>query len=99
MNYIIINNIYLRKEKMIMSKEKIIIDTVVGITDGLLGSEKVQKFLCGKYSDGTPRSLPDALNDKLYSPEQKKNKKKNDKKKKKKKHGKKKKKYDMTFEF
>lgn len=84
-----------------MGKEKIVIDTVVGITDGLLGSEKVQKFLCGKYSDGTPRSLPDALNDELYSPQQKKNKYKNDqkkKKKKKKKHNKKKK-DDILFEF
>lgn len=81
-----------------MGKEKIVIDTIVGITDGLLGSEKVQKFLCGHYSDGSPRSLPDALNDELYSPQQKKNKNKNDKKKNKK-NKKKKKKNDMTFEF
>ena len=81
-----------------MGKEQIIIDTVVGIADGLLGSEKVQKFLCGHYSDGSPRSLPDALNDELYSPKQKKNKNKNDKKKKKK-HKNKKKKNDITFEF
>ena len=73
-----------------MGKEKIIVDTILSVTDGLLGSEKVQTFLCGQYSDGTPRSLPDALNDELYSPQQKKNKKKNDEKKKKKK-GKKKK--------
>ena len=81
-----------------MGKEKAIIDTVIGITESLLGSDKVQKFLCGQYSDGTPRSLPDALNDELYSPKQKKNKNKNDKKKKKK-NKKKKNKNDITFEF
>lgn len=85
-----------------MGKEKVVIDTVVGIADGLLGSEKVQKFLCGHYSDGSPRSLPDALNDELYSPQQKKNKEKNSKKKKKKKNKKKNKDknkddYDMMF--
>ena len=88
-------------------KEKIIIETAVGLVNGLLGSEKVQTFLCGQYSDGTPRSLPDALNDELYSPKQKKNKKKNDKekkkKKKKKKKGKKKKnkikEHDYYFEL
>lgn len=84
-----------------MEKGKIIVDTVLGVTDGLLGSKKVQTFLCGTYSDGTPRSLPDALNDEIYSPQQKKNKLKNDKKKKKKKkkksHDKKKKSSDMTF--
>ena len=87
-----------------MGKEKIIVDTILSVTDGLLGSEKVQTFLCGKYSDGTPRSLPDALNDELYSPKQKKNKKHNDEKKKKKKKGKKdkkkkKKKKDIYFEL
>ena len=85
-----------------MSKGKIIVDTIVSVTDGLLGSEKVQKFLCGQYSDGTPRSLPDALNDELYSPEQKKIKNRNEehkKKKKKKKKKNKKKKKDIYFEF
>lgn len=74
-----------------MGKGKIVVDTVLAITDGLIGSEKVQTFLCGKYSDGTPRSLPDALNDELYSPQQKKNQNKNKKKKKNKKKNKKKK--------
>ena len=88
-----------------MGKEKIIVDTILSVTDGLLGSEKVQTFLCGKYSDGSPRSLPDALNDELYSPKQKKIKEQNEsKKKKKKKKGKKnknkkKKKHDMYFEL
>ena len=56
-----------------MGKGKMIADTIIGITEGLVSSENVQKFLCGTYSDGTPRSLPDALNDELYSPQQKKN--------------------------
>lgn len=73
-----------------MSKAKIIVDTAITAVDKLLGSEKIQTFLCGKYSDGTPRSLPDALNDELYSPQQKKNKAKNDQKKKNKKKKKKK---------
>jgi translation elongation factor EF-G len=73
-----------------MSKGKEIVDTILMVTNGIIGSEKVQTFLCGKYSDGTPRSLPDALNDELYSPKQKKNKNKNDEKKKKKKKKKKK---------
>ena len=73
-----------------MAKGKEIVDTILMVTNELIGSEKVQTFLCGKYSDGTPRSLPDALNDELYSPQQKKNKNKNDAKKKKKKKKKKK---------
>ena len=73
-----------------MGKEKIIIDTILDVTNSLLESKKIQTFLCGQYSDGTPRSLPDALNDELYSPQQKKNKAYNENKKKK--HKKKKKK-------
>lgn len=76
-----------------------IVNTVLGVADGLLGSEKVQTFLCGKYSDGTPRSLPDALKDELYSPQQKKNKNKHDKKKKKGKKKKKNKQKDYIFEL
>ena len=85
-----------------MEKGKMIVDAVIGVADGLLGSKKVQTFLCGTYSDGTPRSLPDALNDEIYSPQQKKNKIKNDKKKKKNKKKKgqnKKKNSDMSFEL
>ena len=82
-----------------MGKEKIIVDAILEVTNGLIGSEKVQTFLCGKYSDGTPRSLPDALNDELYSPQQKKNKNKNDKKKNKKKKKKKNKKKNKNTEY
>ena len=82
-----------------MGKEKIIVDTLLNVADGLLGSEKVQSFLCGQYSDGTPRSLPDALNDELYSPQQKKNKNKNDQKKKGKKKKKKNKKKNTKTDY
>jgi hypothetical protein len=84
-----------------MSKTKLFIDTAVEVADALIGSETIRTFFCGKYSDGTPRSLPDALNDELYSPEQKRNKEKNEKKKnkkKKKKKGNKKKKKSSSVE-
>ena len=82
-----------------MEKEKMIVKTAIELVDAVFGSEKVQTFLCGKYSDGTPRSLPDALNDELYSPQQKKNKNKNDKKKKKKNKKKGKKKKNKTHDY
>lgn len=74
-----------------MGKEKIIVDAVVSGAEQLLKSKKVQKFLCGSYADGTPRSLPDALNDELLSPKQRQNKKALKKHKKKNKKNKKKK--------
>ena len=43
------------------------IATTVG---GLVLSEAGRKFLCGTYSDGTPRSLSDALNGEIWSPEE-----------------------------
>lgn len=72
-----------------------IITSVTTAATTLLSNEGVQKMLCGTYSDGAPRNLPDALTGEFLSPEQKKNilhgdTKKNGKKKKKKK-GKKKK--------
>ena len=57
-----------------MGKEKIVIDTLTEI----LGSKKVQRFLCGTYEDGDVRSLPDALKDEIRSPKQR-HKKKNKK--------------------
>ncbi len=47
-------------------------------------NKKIQKIVLGEYSDGKVRSLPDALNEEILSPQQKqkyKNKKKNKKKK------------------
>lgn len=60
-----------------------IAEVVVNTTKKLASDENVVEFLCGTYSDGTPRNLPDALNGEYLSPKQKK---KNSKKKKKKKH-------------
>lgn len=42
----------------------------------LLGNESVQSFLCGTYSDGSPRSLPDAISGEILSPKQKRRKQK-----------------------
>lgn len=67
---------------------------IAGVIAGAVFSESGRKFLCGTYSDGTPRSLQDALNDEIYSPEERKKQLKKMKKKKKKS---KKKKYDGTF--
>lgn len=39
---------------------------------GVAFSEGGRKFLCGTYSDGTPRSLSDALSGEIYSPEERK---------------------------
>ena len=82
-----------------MGKGKLIITTAIDAAEKLLGSENIQTFLCGKYSDGTPRSLPDALSDELYSPKQKKNKALNEQKKKKNKKKKNKKKNKKKSDF
>lgn len=66
---------------------KIDIGTILGtITDFAL-SERGQKFICGTYSNGKPRSLVDAARDEYISPKdrekwekQKKKKKKSKKK-------------------
>lgn len=73
-----------------MSKAELIIGSILTVTEGLSKSKGVQKFLCGEYSNGKPRSLIDALDGEIYSPSQKKRCKK--KKGKNKKHNKKKKK-------
>lgn len=61
------------------------IDVVVTTVTKLLDNDGVKEFICGKYVDGTPRSLPDAINGEIYSPKQKDKAKKNKKKRKKKK--------------
>lgn len=80
-----------------MSDEKRSKNPIVDIAVAILGSEDFQTFMCGKYSDGTPRSFADAIKDEMYSPQQKKNKAKNDKKKKDKKKKKKKNKHKHDF--
>ncbi len=61
------------------NKVTAVIDAVVSIC----ATEKIQRLLCGTYSDGEVRSVPDALNGEIYSPKQKarKGKKKSKKKK------------------
>lgn len=76
-----------------MSKAELIIGSILTVTEELSKSKGVQKFLCGEYSNGKPRSLIDALDGEIYSPSQKKRcKKKKKKKGKNKNHNKKKKK-------
>ena len=41
--------------------KKILIDTGILLGKTILESDKLQKFLCGEYDDGTARTLPDAL--------------------------------------
>ena len=42
---------------------------VAGTVAGIVTSDAGKKFLCGTYSDGSPRSLADALNGEIRSPE------------------------------
>ena len=49
-----------------------IINTVVAVGETLVRNEDFKKFICGTYSDGSPRNLPDAINGEMYSPKQKK---------------------------
>lgn len=48
-----------------------LIKNAISICSTLAGNENVKAFLCGTYSDGSARSLPDALNGELLSPKQK----------------------------
>lgn len=61
-------NTYYRKESGIMGKGKILIET----TEQLLQNKNLQGMILGKYSDGTPRSIPDAINGVLLSPKERK---------------------------
>ena len=54
--------------------KKILIDTGILLGKTILESDKLQKFLCGEYDDGTARTLPDALNGVRKSPKSKKKK-------------------------
>lgn len=50
-----------------MGKKKII-KAAMKVGAELLFSDKAQKAFCGTYSDGTTRSLKDAINDEIISP-------------------------------
>lgn len=55
-----------------MADPKIIAETIVAVSEKILKNEDLQGMVCGRYSDGTPRSIPDALNGELMSPKEKK---------------------------
>lgn len=74
---------------------KAVTATVKQISDIVL-SNSGQKFICGTYSDGKPRSVVDAMRDEYVSPEDRAN---WDKKKKKKKKNKKKKKKPQNVDI
>ena len=63
-------------------KAKAVVDIVVSAVTTLAGDDNVQKFVCGTYSDGKTRSIPDAFKGEVYSPKQKGKSKKKKKKKK-----------------
>lgn len=60
------------------------IGVIVEVASSILANEKIGKFLCGTYNDGTTRSLIDSLNGEYKSPKEKVKKEKKKKKKKKK---------------
>ena len=86
-----------RKEDTDMNLKKI--TAAVTAIAGVAFSEGGRKFLCGTYSDGTPRSLSDALSGEIYSPEEREKKLKKLEKSKKKKQKKKNKSgcFDITY--
>ena len=49
-----------------------IINVAIGASKNLVGDENVKSFLCGTYSDGTPRNVGDAIHGEFLSPKQKK---------------------------
>ena len=67
-----------------MSKAIKVIESLISAGKTIAGNDDIQKMILGTYSDGSPRSLPDALNDEFISPKEKKNILYGDKKKKKK---------------
>lgn len=55
-----------------MANWKNILEIAVGTTKTLAKDKNVVSFLCGTYSDGTPRNISDAINGEFLSPKQKK---------------------------
>lgn len=68
-----------------------IVETVAAAGRMLAENDSVKKMVLGTYSDGSARSIPDALNDEFVSPKEKKKILYGDNKKRKKKNKKKKK--------
>ena len=63
---------------------KEIIEAIAAGVVGVASNDKLQGLVLGKYSDGTPRSIPDAIKGEYKSPSTKAEKKKKSKKHKKK---------------
>ena len=88
-----------------MAKKDVLKGALMAASEILL-SDKGKRFLCGEYTDGTTRSLPDAITGEIISPKDRaayenKKKKKSGKKKKKGKKKKGKKSYydDIPFDI
>ena len=85
--------------------KKDVVKGVVKAASEISLSEKGKRFLCGEYTDGTTRSLPDAITGEIISPKDRaayengKKKKSKKKKKGKKKKGKKSYYDDIPFDF
>lgn len=85
--------------------KKDVVKGVVKAASEIILSEKGKRFLCGEYTDGTTRSLPDAITGEIISPKDRaayengKKKKTKKKKKGKKKKGKKSYYDDIPFDF
>ena len=60
------------------------LDAAIKVAELVLDNETVGKYLCGQYSDGSIRSIPDAIRGERENPVKKKKKKKKKGKKKKK---------------
>ena len=50
-----------------MGKRDVVKGAVVAVSEIIL-SDKGKRFLCGEYTDGTTRSLPDAITGEIISP-------------------------------
>jgi hypothetical protein len=74
-------------------------ETVAAAGKMLAENDSVKKMVLGTYSDGSARSIPDALNDEFVSPKEKKKILYGDDKKRKNKKNKKKKKNSVKFKL
>ena len=85
-----------------MGSKKDVLKGAITAASEIILSEKGKRFLCGVYTDGTTRSLPDAITGEIISPKDRADygkKKKKKKKKGKKKKGKKSYYDDIPFDF
>lgn len=57
---------------MAVNVEKVVAG-VMAVGTAIVENESIRKMLCGTYSDGTARNIPDAINGEIYSPQQKNN--------------------------